>query len=189
MKNRNTLILLVFFTYSISAFGQLELKADPVGLLIGDRFNFSAEFNITHRVAIEAGVSYYWGPLTINSRFGAFAEEYAYEEIRPAIFVKFFSNGDGNHTGFQLGPYFIAEIETHREDQYDIDFRNEFGFDPNFTNVRKLGFGFFIAYKWIFWDRLVLQPLIGFDINLQSAFRDKVTDIGGDQRMMVGYRF
>ena len=187
-----SLILFLLVVCWSSAFGQTELKTNAFGPILQDRVDLLVEFKVSNRLTLQPGIGYSYAPeIRYTTNIVEF-KRYKSGTLLPTFFTKFYPTIKEDNSGLNFGGYLEGEIIVYIDPQHKADHLAMFGTEEVYNDkIRKMAVGSYVAYKWIFGDHLVLQPLIGLDLDLYHLlFTERRSfDFASIAMCELGYRF
>ncbi len=172
-----TLVVLALFL-SVSAYSQVELKVNPIGLLFGS-YNLLAEFPASESFGIEGKVGYF----SRNEDFSS--EEWTYGAFNLEAAGKYYFNPREGFDRFYVGPY--VKFNTGNWEIKD-------GNSTESSNSTRVSLGLLFGQKWVGRNGLVFEIGLGAGRALVNTIDNNdldglLFDLDLTGRLAIGYRF
>jgi hypothetical protein len=167
------------------------------GIFLGsDRIELQYELIPRPRLGLELGLSYdfttrniYFVPQTLSSPPDSLVR---YSSNRIGATLKYKRYGKKKvDKGFYYGAYLRLDYHLSTDDQYYTDFERLNSRTPYPTDrtLTGLGLGAHLGYKFIFWEKLIIEGAFGSDYDIQDSRRFSGLSFGAILELKLGYRF
>jgi len=93
--------------------------------------------------------------------------------------------------GFYYGAYLRAYYQAFIEEDYYRTFEEYEGMPSSLPNhsLENLGVGIHLGYKFLLWEKLVLEPALGIDYDIVESMEYAGYSFGALLELKLGYRF
>ncbi len=172
------MLLCIALLGAFSAYGQVEVKVNPLGLLFGS-YNVIAEVPASETFGIEGKVGFF------NRDNDLGIVEYQYSAFNVEAAGKFYFNPREGFDRFYVGPY--AKFNTGNwEEQIDGE-RLEIG-------STRLSIGLLVGHKWVADSGFIFELGLGAGRAIVNEIDDTdlddlLFDLDLTGRLAIGYRF
>lgn len=191
MKSPTSYLAVAFalFTFNfIHAQNPFDLKLDVFGLSHRS-FNLDLEYGTQKNQSLVTNIN-----LEFVERRDFRDEEYPFvggtTYLNPLIGYRFYFGQHKNDIkGIGFGPTISADIEMYSSPGYKRFYEEVNGQPYNPDAIENMYIGLAGYYKWIFWDRLIVEPTIYPNFEFLNLIRGNSWTLDMNIHLHIGYRF
>jgi len=182
------IIFLAFFSFAFSSISiaQVELKINPLGVLLFNNANIVGEYMVNEDIGIEAGIGLVYGKYG-----GIINEEFTRSGFRLLLAGKYYFTPEDGGDKFYAGIYLRPRTVTYTDD-------NDDNVDRGFKRSA-FGVGLMTGYKWVGARGITFEFGGGLgralgknsilDNNSEPVDIPRLLRLDGFLRLSIGYRF